>query len=115
MREIKQGDVFWILVEDGHGPEPGIPHPHVVVEDNAPNGSVMVCALTTNLKRATLPGNVLLDEGDANLPRRSVVVVSQVSTVGKSQLGDYIGSLSAERLKQITAGMYFVQRFTERQ
>lgn len=71
--------------------------------------TVIVCALTTNLKRAKLPGNVLLEAGEANLPRQSVVVVSQVSTVPKTQLGEYIGSLSGQRIQQILAGMQFLQ------
>ena len=60
-------------------------------------------------------GNVLLDAGEAGLPRRSVVVVSQVSTVDKDQLGEHIGTLTAARVQQILAGMRFQQRsFFER-
>ncbi|NTV36027.1 MAG: type II toxin-antitoxin system PemK/MazF family toxin, partial [Anaerolineaceae bacterium] len=66
-----------------------------------------------NLKRANSPGNVLLEAGEANLPKQSIVVVSQVSTVDKSQLGEYIGTLSEERVRQILAGMRFLQRMTE--
>jgi mRNA interferase MazF len=71
-----------------------------------------VCALTSNLQRAKLPGNVLLEAGEANLAKQSVVVVSQVSTVDKSQLGEYIGSLSQQRVQQILAGMQFLQAMT---
>ena len=60
------------------------------------------------------PGNVLLDAGEANLPRQSVVVVSQVSTVNKTQIGEYIGTLTSERISQILAGMRFLQLMTER-
>ena len=69
----------------------------------------MVCALTSNLKRRTEPGNVLLEPGEANLPKQSVVVVSQVDAVEKTQLGEYIGTLSAQRVAQIFAGMRFQQ------
>jgi mRNA interferase MazF len=41
------------------------------------------------------------------------VVVSQVSTLEKAQLGEYIGSLSEERVRQILAGMRFLQLSTE--
>ena len=75
---------------------------------------MVVCALTSNIKRAKAPGNVLLEAGEANLPRQSVVVVSQVSTVDKTQLGEYIGLLTEERINQILAGMQFLQLFTER-
>jgi len=64
-----------------------------------------VCALTSNLRRATAPGNVLLEPGEANLPRQSVVNVSQIFTVDKSQLDDKIGTLSARRVRDILNGI----------
>src|SRR5512133_2177645 len=115
---VNQGDLYWVSVKEPNGLEPGYPHPHVVIQDDVINHSrvntVVVCALTTNLKRAGAPGNVLLEAGEANLPRQSVVVVSQVSTIDKTQLGEYIGSLTGQRIKQILAGMQFLQSMTER-
>jgi mRNA interferase MazF len=111
---VKQGDIHWVAVREGA--ETGIVHPHVVIQDDVLNRSrirtVVVCALTSNLQRAKLPGNVLLEAGEANLAKQSVVVVSQVSTVDKSQLGEYIGSLSQQRVQQILAGMQFLQSMT---
>ncbi|MFT3765185.1 MAG: type II toxin-antitoxin system PemK/MazF family toxin [Minicystis sp.] len=110
---IRRGDIFWIEPDPSRGSVPGYPHPHVVVQDDVFNRSrittVIVCALTSNLKRATEPGNVLLDAGEGNLPRQSVVVVSQVSSVYKARLGERIGALSDERVEQILDGMRFQQ------
>ncbi|HYP89402.1 MAG TPA: type II toxin-antitoxin system PemK/MazF family toxin, partial [Polyangiaceae bacterium] len=82
---IRCGDLFWIAPENERGTQPGEAHPHLVIQDDIFNRSrvetVIVCALTSNLKRMNEPGNVLLDVGEGNLPRRSVVVVSQVSSV----------------------------------
>ena len=115
--EIKQGDVYWVPIKATDRAPASYTHPHVVVQEDALNYSriktVVVCALTTNLKRAKAPGNVLLEAGEANLPRQSVVVVSQVSVVDKNQLGEYIGSLSGQRIKQILDGMRFLQVLTE--
>jgi mRNA interferase MazF len=66
--------------------------------------------LTSNIKRAQVPGNVLLEAGEGNLPKQNVVMVSQVFTVDKAQLGEYIGVLSARRVNQILAG---IQLLTE--
>lgn len=114
---VNQGDVYWVRSEEPGGSESDYAHPHVVIQDNVINRSrintVVVCALTTNLKRAKAPGNVLLEAGEANLPRQSVVIVSQVSTVYKAQLGEYIGSLNEQRIDQILAGMQFLQRVSE--
>jgi mRNA interferase MazF len=114
---VNQGDVYWVVLKDASRSEPIYPHPHVVIQDNVINRSrintVVVCALTTNSKRAHEPGNVLLEVGEANLSKQSIVVVSQVSTVDKTQLGEYIGSLTQSRINQILAGMRFLQRITE--
>lgn len=108
--DVLRGDLFWI--------DPGeagarVPHPHVVVQDDVFNRSrittVIVCALTTNLGRATEPGNVLLDAGEGDLPQQSVVVVSQIDAVEKTRLGARIGRLSAARVDQIIAGLAFQQ------
>ncbi|WP_373048982.1 type II toxin-antitoxin system PemK/MazF family toxin [Vulgatibacter sp.] len=111
--EVLRGDVFWLAPDDSRGPAPSYSHPHVVVQDDLFNHSrittVVVCALTSNLHRATEPGNVLLEPGEANLPRQSVVVVSQISSVEKARLGERIGSLSERRVEQILAGLRFQQ------
>ena len=113
---INQGDVFWIDADPSRGSIPGSPHPHVVVQDDLFNRSristVIVCTLTSNLNRATEPGNVLLEPGEGNLGKQSVVVVSQVSSVYKTRLGEYTGTLPPERVRQILAGMRFSQTFS---
>lgn len=113
-RRIHRGDIFWIAPDDARGPAPAYSHPHVVVQDDVFNHSriatVVVCALTTNLGKATEPGNVLLDPGEGDLPRQSVVVVSQIDAVAKARLGARIGALSAARVDEIVAGLRFLQR-----
>ena len=106
---INQGDIFWVDLSEPSGSEPGYRHPHVVIQNNIFNRSrintVVVCALTTNLKRAKAPGNVLLNKGEANLPGKSVVNISQIFTVNKSDLSEKIGSLTWERFNQVIKGI----------
>lgn len=91
------------------GSGPGYRHPHVVVQNNAFNASrintVVVCALTTNLRLAKAPGNVLLKQGEASLPKPSVVNISQPFTVDKTDLVEKIGILPDHRIRAILAGM----------
>lgn len=105
-RIIHQGEVYWATVA-----ETNIPHPCVIVQTDVLNHSrlttVVVCALSTNLQRAKAPGNVLLEVGEANLPKQSVVIVSQVSSIPKAQLGDYVGVLAPQRVAQILSGLRF--------
>ena len=106
---INQGDIFWIDFDEPSGSEPGYRHPHVVIQNNLFNRSlintVVVCALTSNLKRANAPGNVLLNKGEANLPKKSVINISQIFTVNKSDLSEKIGSLTRERFSQVYEGI----------
>jgi mRNA interferase MazF len=71
--------------------------------------TVIVCALTTNLGKANEPGNVLLDVGEGQLPKQSVVVVSQIASIEKARVGDRIGALSRQRVDQIIDGLRFQQ------
>jgi mRNA interferase MazF len=109
---INQGDVFWIDMGEPEGSEPGYERPFVVIQNNVFNASrlntVIICAITSSLKRGSAPGNVTLNDGEANLSKPSVVLVSQVYTVDKSQLGEYIGTLSRKRVSQILDGLELV-------
>jgi mRNA interferase MazF len=73
---INQGDIFWVELDEPTGSSPGYRHPHVVIQNNVFNRSrintVVVCALTSNLQRAAAPGNVLLEAGEADLPKQLV-------------------------------------------
>ena len=87
-------------------------HPYVVVQNNVFNrsriGTVVVCALTSNLKRASSPGYILLEPGKANLPKQSVVDVSQIFTIDKTDLAEYIGSLSRKLVYEVLDGIRLV-------
>jgi mRNA interferase MazF len=106
---INQGDVYWVDLDEPSGSGPGYRHPHVIIQNNVFNRSrlntVVVCVLTSNLKRAKAPGNVLLEKGEANLPKQSVVNVSQIFTVDKRNLVERIGTLSRKRVRQILDGV----------
>jgi len=109
---INQGDIYWVDFVEPSGSEPGYKHPHVVVQNNLFNRSeiktVVVCTLTSNLKRADAPGNILLEKKETHLPKDSVVNVSQIFTVDKSQLDEYVGTLSAKRVREILNGVKLV-------
>ena len=106
---INQGDIFWVDLEEPSALEPAYRHPYVVIQNNVFNRSridtVVVCSLTSNLQRAESPGNVLLEKGEANLPKPSVVNITQIFTVNKQDLAERIGSLSRNRLDQVLQGV----------
>lgn len=106
---INQGDVFWLHAGMPLGSEPGFRRPHVVIQNNVFNHSqintTVVCAITSNLHRAQVPGNVRLFKGEANLPKPSVVNVSQLLTIDKRILTEKIGTLPKDRILQILDGL----------
>jgi mRNA interferase MazF len=110
-RRVRRGELFWVTTTERGS---ALAHPHVVVQDDLFNRSrvhsVIVCALSSNLHRATEPGNVLLDPGEGGLPKQSVVVVSQIDAVPRERLGERIGVLSEARVEQILDGLGFQQR-----
>ena len=112
--QVKQGEVYWLNLPEPKKSEPGFRRPCVVVQNNTFNRSkiktTVVCILTTNLRLAQAPGNVALDEGEANLPRKSVVNVSQILTVDKSDLllEEKIGQLSASKISLVIEGLKLV-------
>jgi len=110
--DIRQGEVYWIDFGPTAGSAPAERHPCVVVQGDTFNRSriatTVVCLITSNLARAAAPGNVALKKGDANLPKASVVNVSQVLTVDKTELTERIGKLPASALDAIRTGLEVV-------
>jgi mRNA interferase MazF len=66
----------------------------------------MCVTLTSNVSRAGIPGNVLLMKGEANLSKPSVITISQIITVNKSDLKNKIGHLSDKRIREVLAGLH---------
>ena len=109
---IRQGDVFWVDLGEPSGSRPGLRRPFVVVQNDLFNRSrlatVVVCALTSNLHRAEAPGNVLVPRGEGNLSQDSVVNVTQLFTIDKSELADRVGRLGSGRVAEILRGIRLV-------
>jgi mRNA interferase MazF len=114
---VQQGEIYWIHPGDPTGAYSGFRQPHVILQNNIFNHSrletVICCALSTNLKRADIPGNVLLESGEGGLLHQSVVIVSSLCSVDKANLGEYIGCLAPERLVQILEGVRLLIKPTE--
>ena len=111
---INQGDIFWVDLGSPSGSEPAYRHPHLVIQNNVFNRSristVVVCSLTSNLDRAKSPGNVLLEKGEANLPKESVINITQIFTVNKRDLTERIGSISLSRMDKVLEGIELLIR-----
>lgn len=112
MSEIRQGQVYWLDFGPAAGSAPADRHPCVVVQNDIFNRSAIatsvVCLITSNLTRANAPGNVLLKKGEANLPKASVVNVSQILTVDKAELVECTGQLGAPAASAVREGLHLL-------
>ncbi len=106
---ISQGEVWWAELADPVGSEPGFRRPVVVVQGNSFNRSriaTVVCVvLTSNLRWAEAPGNVLLSAKTTGLPKDSVANVSQIVTLDRESLGDRVGVVPQKKLELIFFGI----------
>lgn len=109
---ISQGDVCWVDLGAPLGSEPGLRRPVVVVQCDAFNRSriaTVVCVpLTSNLRLADAPGNVLLTADLTSLPRDSVANVSQPVTLDRGVLTDPVAKLPDRKLDLVLAGIEVV-------
>lgn len=106
---ISQGDVWWADLPEPTGSGPGFRRPIVVVQGDALNHSrirTVVCVpLTSNVKWAGAPGNVLLSSRATGLPKKSVANVSQVVTLDKALLKERTAKLSRAKLGLVLSGI----------
>ena len=106
---IAQGDVWWADLGSPQGSAPGFRRPMVVIQGDTLNRSRLattVCVtLTSNLKWAAAPGNVLLDARATGLAKDSVANVSQLVTLDKSVLAERTGKLSRKKVDLILSGI----------
>ena len=106
---IRQGDIAWASLPDPVGSGPGFRRPVVVVQGDSFNASriatVIVVPLTSNLRWAAAPGNVLLPVDRTGLPKDSVANVSQIVTLDRALLSERVGHLAEADVDLILGGL----------
>ncbi len=94
---MRRGEIWWAELPEPVASEPGYRRPVLIIQSDAFNRSriqtVVAVVLTTNLRLAAAPGNVLVTADDTGLPKDSVVNVSQIITVDKSFLTERVRQL----------------------
>ncbi len=109
---IRKGSIYWVNFSPGKGSEPMGRRPGLVVQSNAVNDSkintVIMLAITSTLKYGDLPGNVTLRKGEANMPKRCVINVSQVKSVDKDSIKEKIGTLAKDKMADVAEGIKLI-------
>ncbi len=106
---IKRGGVHWADLGEPEGSRPAKHRPVLVVQADPFNVSklatVLVAVITSNTRLAAAPGNVFLPASAAGLPKDSVVNVSALVTLDKSDLGDPVTQLPPNLMRDVDAGL----------
>ena len=109
---IERGEVWWAELGTPRGSGPGFRRPIVIIQSDDFNqtrlNTTLGVVITTNLRLAEMPGNVTLRKSVVNLPKDSVINVTQVVTVDKHDLLERMGKLSDELIEQIENGLRLV-------
>jgi mRNA interferase MazF len=109
---INRGEIWWADLPEPAGSSPGYRRPVVVIQSDIFNktnlNTSIVALVTTNLELEKIRGNVLLNKQQSGLPKNSIVNVTQVFTLDKSLLFEFVGTLSERKMEQIDEGLRLV-------
>lgn len=109
---MQRGEIWWADLPAPVGAEPGFRHPVLIVQADALTASrmatVVVVVITSNMRWATAPGNVVLHAVESNLPRDSVANVTQIVTMDKHMLDTRIGQVTERTLELVDYGLRLI-------
>lgn len=109
---MERGELWWAALPDASGKAPAYQRPVLIVQDDAFNVSalntVIVVALTTNIRLANAPGNVLITAKQSGLPKDSVINVSQLLTIDKRFLVEAVGFVPTKILQRVDDGLRLI-------
>ncbi|MBP1468699.1 type II toxin-antitoxin system PemK/MazF family toxin [Candidatus Chloroploca sp. M-50] len=109
---MQRGDVWWANLPDASGSGPAFRRPVLLVQADAFTRSriatVIVAVITSNLRLAAAPGNVVLRARESGLPKDSVINVSQLITLDKTELDEQVGQVLPTTLADVDHGLRVV-------
>ena len=92
-----KGEIWWADLPKARGSEPAKLRPVLIVQSDTINRSsvstVICAAITSNLELEHAPGNFRLEKGVSKLEKTSVVNFSQIVTIDKSFIREYVCTL----------------------
>lgn len=106
---MQRGDIWWADLPEPIGSAPGYRRPVLIVQDDQFNKSliktVIIASITGNANIGNARGNVVLRARQSGLPKDSFVNVTQLLTIDKSLLIEYVATLSESKIEQVNEGL----------
>lgn len=109
---MTRGEIWWTNLRKPVGSEPGFKRPVLIIQSDVFNKSkintVICLVITSNLNLAETGKNILLKKAESNLPKDSVINVSQIVTLDKEYLDECIGSVSQKIMQKLESSLKVV-------
>ncbi|HEY2276905.1 MAG TPA: type II toxin-antitoxin system PemK/MazF family toxin [Streptosporangiaceae bacterium] len=106
---IQRGDVCWADLGEPHGSKPAKRRPVLVIQADSYNASrlntALAAVITSNTSLAAMPGNVFVPAVASGLPRDSVVNVTALITLDKTDVDPAVGQLPTALLHEVDRGL----------
>lgn len=112
MVELQRGQIWWVEFGEARGSAAAYRRPALVVQSNSFNASristVLVAPMTTNVRFADAPGNVMVTKRRSGLPKNSVVNISLAVAIDRASLAEHHGKLDDATMSQVDRGLRLV-------
>ena len=109
---IERGEIWWTDLPEPQGSMPGYKHPVLILQSDKFNRSsldtIIGVVITTNLRLKNMPGNILLTPRQSGLAQDSVLNITQIVTANKTDLMEFVGTLSEHKMEQINESLRLV-------
>lgn len=107
-----RGEIWWASLPTPRKSEPGLKHPVLIIQAdsfNKSNINTVICAvITSNLNLSSAPGNILIHKNESNLPKQSVINISQIITLDKSFLIECVGTVPKSIINELNCNLKMV-------
>ena len=104
-----RGSICWADLGESRGSKPAKRRPVLVIQSDSFNASrlntTIAAVITSNTALAAMPGNVFLPAAVSGLPKDSVVNVTALVTLDKTDLDDETGQLPAALMSRVDRGL----------
>lgn len=107
--QYPRGAIFYVDLGEADGTSiQAKKRPCILVSSNINNihsPNVNIVCLTTSRSKANLPVHIFLPAKESGLHKDSYCLCEQQRTIPKTALGDYVTTLSADLMEQVSEGL----------
>jgi mRNA interferase MazF len=106
---IHRSDIYWTDLGPAKGSRPAKRRPVLIIQSDPYNASrlatVLAAVITSNTALAAMPGNVFVPAAVSGLARDSVVNVTALITLNKTDLSDRVGRVPPNLMQDVDRGL----------